>query len=222
MANLVEREGEQIQAYVGKKAERILEDHGFTTDGSLTDQEKARSSIEGSDVMLDHKVLSHVIEELNRGQEKEKQIELSELNETFEDPNAVKANISIDDVCCKKQKVSGRKKGSLPKEKREMVYNTVAHIQNKDSKTYTLNTSTISQMMIVVLAFRLSILPGESGRPFRYQLQVKCAYEDYIDYDIHRLVSSWFSFDYFFLQQNHLKRVWVKIERKREFLVSNF
>src|SRR6266480_3664712 len=153
MANLVEREGEQIQAYVGKKAERILEDHGFTTDGSLTDQEKARSSIEGSDVTLDHKVLSHVIEELNRGQEKEKQIELSELNETFEDPNAVKANISIDDVCCKKQKVSGRKKGSLPKEKREMVYNTVAHIQNKDSKTYTLNTSTISQMMTEVLAW---------------------------------------------------------------------
>jgi len=156
MANLVEREGEQIQAYVGKKAERILEDHGFTADGSLTDQEKARSSIEGSDVTLDHKVLSHMIEELNRGQEKEKQIELSELNETFEDPNAVKANISIDDVCCKKQKVSGRKRGSLPKEKREMVYNTVAHIQNKESKTYTLNTSTISQMMIVVLAFLLS------------------------------------------------------------------
>src|SRR5947207_11713051 len=37
-----------------------------------------------------------------------------------------------------------------------MVYNTVAHIQNKESKTYTLNTSTISQMMIVVLAFLLS------------------------------------------------------------------
>jgi len=37
-----------------------------------------------------------------------------------------------------------------------MVYNTVAHIQNKESKTYTLNTSTIQQMMISMLAFLLS------------------------------------------------------------------
>jgi len=156
MANLVEREGEQIQAQVGKKAECILEDHGFTTDGLLTDQEKAFKSIECSDVPLDHKVVCHMIEELNRGQAKEKHIEFCQLHETFEDPNAIKANISIDDVCCKKQKASGRKQGSPPKEKREMVYNTVAHIQNKELKAYTLNTSTIQQMMITVLAFLLS------------------------------------------------------------------
>ncbi len=96
------------------------------------------------------------IEELNRGQEEEKYIDISELHETFEDPNSVKANISIDDVCCKKQKASGRKNGSPPKEKREMVYNTVVHIQDKASKTYTLNTSNIAQMMIIVLAFLVS------------------------------------------------------------------
>ncbi len=156
MANLVEREGEQIQAHVCKKAERILEDHGFTADGSLTDPQKARSSIECSDATLDHEVVSGMIEELNRGQKKEKQIDMSELHETFEDPSAIKANISIDDVCCKKQKAEGRKKGSSPKEKREMVNNTVVHIQNKESKTYTLNTPTISQMMTVMLAFLLS------------------------------------------------------------------
>lgn len=156
MANLVEREGERIQAQIEKKAECILEDHGFTTDGLPTSQQKARSAIDRSDATLDHEVIGHMIEELNRGQEKEKHIELSELRETFEDPNAVKANISIDDVCCKKQKAFGRKRGSPPKEKREMVYNTVAHIQNKESKTYTLNTSTVSQMMITVLAFLLS------------------------------------------------------------------
>jgi len=37
-----------------------------------------------------------------------------------------------------------------------MVYNTVAHIQSKESKVYTLNTSTIQQMVIIVLAFLLS------------------------------------------------------------------
>ena len=156
MANLVEREGEQIQAHVEKKAERILDDHGFNTNGSLRDQEKAFKSIDRSDATLDHEVVFHMIEELNRGQEKEKHIELSELHETFEDPHAVKANISIDDVCCKKQKVSGRKKGSLPKEKREMVYNTVAHVQDKASKTYTMNAPSISQMMIIMLAFLMS------------------------------------------------------------------
>jgi hypothetical protein len=153
MTNLAQREGELIQAHVWKKAERILEDHGFNTDGLLTDQGKAFKSIECSEATLDNEVVSHMIEELNRGQAKEKQIEFCQLHETFEDPRAVKANISIDDVCCKKQKASGRKKGSLPKEKREMVYNTVAHIQDKDSKTYTLNTPTIPQMMMIVLAF---------------------------------------------------------------------
>jgi hypothetical protein len=97
-----------------------------------------------------------MIKDLNRGQEKEKHIDFSELHEIFEDPNTVKANISIDDVCCKKQKASGRKRGSAPKDKREMVSNTVAHIQKKESQAYTLNTPTIQQMMIVVLAFLLS------------------------------------------------------------------
>jgi hypothetical protein len=156
IANLVEREGKQIQAHVGKKAERIFQEHGFNTAGSVVDQQQASSSIQCSDVTFDQEVVSLMIEELNRGQEKEKHIELSELHETFEDPCAVKANISIDDVCCKRQKASDRKRGSAPKEKREMVYNTVAHIQNKESKAYTLNTSTISQMMTIILAFLLS------------------------------------------------------------------
>jgi hypothetical protein len=156
MANLVEREGEQIQASVEKKAERILENHGFNTNGSITDPKKVVESIKEEGVMLAQEKVYQMIEELNRGQEEEKHIDMEDVHETFEDPSAIKANISVDDVCCKKQKGSGRKKGSLPKEKREMVYNTVAHIQDKESKTYTLNTSTVSQMMTIVLAFLLS------------------------------------------------------------------
>jgi hypothetical protein len=55
MANLVEREGEHI-----------LEDHGFTTNGSIIDQQKVRSAIDRQD----NEVVSHMIEEFNRGQEK--------------------------------------------------------------------------------------------------------------------------------------------------------
>src|SRR5258708_34771133 len=97
-----------------------------------------------------------MIEEMKRGKEKKKHIDVEDVNEMFEDPSEMKANISIDGVCCKKQKAEGRKKGSPAKEKREMVNNTVAHIQNKEAKTYTLNTSTVSPMMTIVLAFLLS------------------------------------------------------------------
>jgi len=156
IANLVEREGEQIQSQVEKKAEQILDGHGFNTAGLLTDQEKARDWLECTEVLLEPSVISQAIEELNSGQPKAKQIDQAELHESFEDPTTIKANISIDDVCCKKQKAEGRKKGSPPKEKREMVNNTVVHIQNKESKTYTLNTPNVAQMMPIVLAFLLS------------------------------------------------------------------
>jgi hypothetical protein len=107
MANLVEREGEQIQACLENKAECVLEDHGFHTDGSIKSQKKVFESINEEEVRLSQEKVCQMIEELNRGQEKEKQIDLSELHESFEDPSAVKANISIDDVCCKKQKAEG-------------------------------------------------------------------------------------------------------------------
>jgi hypothetical protein len=156
IANLVEREGEQIQASLGNKSKQILEDHGLTPDGVIRDQEKAFGLRKKGEILLEREKVSQAIEELNRGKEKEKHITMSELHETFEDPGAIKATISVDDVCCKKQKAEGRKKGSLPKEKREMVNTTVAHIQKKEAKTYTLNTPTISQMMPIMLAFLLS------------------------------------------------------------------
>ncbi len=110
IANLVEREGKQMQAALEKKGERILEGHGWTSDGLLRDQEKASLSIKEEQVLLDQEKISRAREDLNRGQEKEKLISISELHETFEDLDTIKANISIDDVCCKKQKAEGRKK----------------------------------------------------------------------------------------------------------------
>src|SRR5207237_2969120 len=52
MANLVEREGEQIAASIEKKAERVLEDHGFNTNGSIKCQKKAFELINKEEVML--------------------------------------------------------------------------------------------------------------------------------------------------------------------------
>jgi hypothetical protein len=156
MANLAEREGEQIQTCLENKSGQILDDHGWTPGGTIGDEEKASRSIKEEDILLEQDKISQAIEELNRGQKEERHISIEELHETFEDQREIKANISIDDVVCKKQKAEGRKKGSPSKEKREMVNNTVVHIQNKEVKTYTLNTSNVAQMMPIVLAFLLS------------------------------------------------------------------
>ena len=155
IANVVEREGELIQEHLRTKSERILKSNGFDTDGKPLALEKAFEP-PTADAFLPQEMVCQMIEELNEGKGEEQQIQFVSLHETFENPEKVKANISLDDVCCKKQKAEGRKKGSPSKATREMVNNTVAHIQSGASQTYTLNTSNITHMMIVVLAFLLN------------------------------------------------------------------
>jgi hypothetical protein len=152
IANMVEREGESIQDHLKGRAEQILTCNGFSTDGKLVEK---TFETRAEEAVLPQETIYIMIEELNAGNPKERHIDLCQLHETFEDPTQVKANISLDEVCCKKQKAEGRRKGLPPKEKREMVNNTVAHIQNGSAKIYTLNTYTITQMMIIVLAFLL-------------------------------------------------------------------
>jgi len=152
IANLVEREGVSVQDHLQEKAEQILTCNGFNTDGKILEK---KFELRVEDVVLPQATVCTMAEELNAGNPKERHIDLCLLHETFEDPTQVKANISLDDVCCKKQKAEGRRKGSPPKEKREMVNNTVAHLQNGSNKTYTLNTYNIMQMMKFVLAFLL-------------------------------------------------------------------
>jgi hypothetical protein len=161
LANMVEREGALIQEYIDKKAEDILKSHGFNAEGKLIDNNKGLSSISddssvSNDNCIAEDTVCKMIEELNIGKEKEIQIELGELHETFENPEKVKANISIDDVLSKKQKESGRKKGSEAKEKKQFVKNTVAHIQSGENDTYILNAASLKQMMTLVLAFLLN------------------------------------------------------------------
>ena len=78
--------GSRLHAYLETKAERILEDHGFIHDGSIKSQKKVFESINKGGGQLCTEKVCQMIEELNGGQEKEKQIDLSELHETFEDP----------------------------------------------------------------------------------------------------------------------------------------
>jgi len=82
LANLVEREAEQIQASIVKKAEGILEASGFHPNGAIKSQKKVFEVISKEEVSLPREKVCHMIEELNGGQEKEKQIDLEELHET--------------------------------------------------------------------------------------------------------------------------------------------
>jgi len=117
IANMIEREGEFIQEYLGEKADRVIQEvfSSFrreylaiekkpknTEINYFYDNKELGSEIERSSITADE--IIKAIEDLNAGKEKELQIDLSELHETFEDPEYTKANISLDDVLSKKQK----------------------------------------------------------------------------------------------------------------------
>jgi hypothetical protein len=155
LANLVEREGEAIATCIEKKAKTILKCHNFTDEGMCTG-DTSRYSLLADESVLSKERVSQAGKELNDMLPKERQLDVERLQGAFEDPTQVKALISVDDVLCKKQKASGRKKGSLPPKKKERVKTTVAHIQSGKGETYTVSTATIAQMMIVLIAFLLS------------------------------------------------------------------
>lgn len=104
--------------------------------------------------LIEEEAIKKAIEEIHR--EKGVKIDLSELQETFEDPKHIKANISVDDVLAKKQKESNREKDAPGKEKREFVKNTVAHLQNGKQEKYILHAVNLDKLLILMLAFLLS------------------------------------------------------------------
>lgn len=164
IANIVEREGEAIQACVETQAKEILKRHSFTAQGVPMGEKKACRLLAQESVLCQESVYK-AAKELNDALEKERQIDVEAIQNTCEHPASVLAKLSVDDVLCKKQKESGRKKGSPPKTKQERVKNTVAHIQSGKGNNYTLTTANVTHMMIVVLAFLLNnellLLPGQ-------------------------------------------------------------
>ena len=155
LANVVEREGEQIQKHLQGRAADILKSHDFSPDGKPLALAQEAFAPPASEAFLPQETVRSKLDELNAGKGQGQQLAFASLHETFEDPSQVKANISLDEVCCKKQKAEGRKKGSAPKVSREMVNNTVAHLQSGAGSTSTLNTASLSPMMLFVLAFLL-------------------------------------------------------------------
>lgn len=152
LANLVEREGEAIIGCIETKAQAILHSHDFTSAGQPKGETNAYRQMTEASVLSPESV-EKAAKEVNEMLAQDRQIDAEGWRSMCENPAAVKAFICVDDVLCKKQKESGRKKGSISPKKKERVKNTVAHIQSGKGETYTLTTPTISRMMTVLLAF---------------------------------------------------------------------
>jgi hypothetical protein len=103
--------------------------------------------------MLSQDKIEGVIDEYNRGKEKDRQIDETQVHEVFiEDEHCI--NISVDDVGTVEQKETGRMKNPPHKENKHYVKNTVVHIQQGLGK-YILDGLGIRNMLIVLTAFLL-------------------------------------------------------------------
>ena len=155
LEDTVVREGAKITDYMEAKAKQIFTLNHFD---EKTGKPKASHTIERAvDSSEIHTVsadeVNKVIEEYNEGKEKERQIDVTQVHEVFEDP-AHCVNISVDDVGVTQQKETGRSKDSEPKESKHYVKTTVIHIQQGLSK-YILDGLGIRKTVILLMSFLL-------------------------------------------------------------------
>lgn len=155
LSDSVEREGNKIINYIDEKAAKVLEENNFHP-GKGTPLDEKNIEIEKSNPTIStipHERIEQIIDEYNFGKEKEIQIDVTSIKETFvEDKYCV--NISIDDVGTVEQKKTGRMKNPPPKDCRHYVKNTVIHIQHGFGK-YILDGLGISKMLTILTAFLL-------------------------------------------------------------------
>ncbi len=156
IANIIEKEGNQIAECIENKVTDILKSNGFNKNGTIKDKDILAADENAKNHFISEDNVISAVESYNDGKAKELQIELTELHESFEDPESC-INASVDDVGAKKQKESGRSKYSGHKQKgtRQFVKNTVMHIQNTKN-SYIINTPSILRNLKWLIAFLLN------------------------------------------------------------------
>lgn len=156
IANIIEKEGNQIAECIENKVTDILTDNGFNKNGTIKDKDILANDDNTKNHFISEDNIIKAVENYNDGKTKELQIELTELHESFENPE-LSVNSSIDDVGAKKQKKSGRSRYSEHKQKgtRQYVKNTVLHIQNFKN-SYIINTPSIISTLKWLIAFLLN------------------------------------------------------------------
>lgn len=155
LSDAVEREGKKIIDYIDLKAEQVLRENSFDTKtGSPLDMDHISGNIINPEIpMISQDKINKVIDEYNTGKDKDRQIDETQIHETFvTDEHCI--NISVDDVGTVEQKETGRMKNPPHKETRHYVKNTVIHIQQGLGK-YVLDGLGIRKMLAILTAFLL-------------------------------------------------------------------
>jgi len=154
IANIIEREGSEIQQYIDSKTDIILEQSGvvITESGAIVPDEI--KSLKRDIKYIDQQIVAKEIENYNVDKPRGLQIDISEIHESFECPDTSATNISIDDVQVKKQKETDRSPNARRKKHKEYAKNTVTHIQKGDNK-YTLNGPNIPKTLKFLLGFMI-------------------------------------------------------------------
>jgi hypothetical protein len=140
LRNSVEREGMAMQRQKEALAEKALRDNGFTADAKPAQPDK---------FVKDEQ--KHIAEETVQMAAEARGIEVFEVAE-YEDP-ATAANISIDDVCVKRQ--GEMRPRDAEKEQPKRVNNTVVHVQQGD-RSYLLNAESVPGAIRILIGLLLN------------------------------------------------------------------
>jgi hypothetical protein len=152
IANMIEKEGIEINKHIEAKASKVFEENNiiYNSNGIL-EIPLTSDNMPKVDYIRDEKVFE-TIDKYNQNKPRDFQIEISELHESFENPVTSCINISIDDVQSKKQKETRKENNSESKKEKSWVKNTVVHIQKKQS-AYIYNSGNITQAFKWLVAF---------------------------------------------------------------------
>jgi len=143
-----EGEGQHIMAYLEQQATTILQEYGYTPQGTPTEA-AAEHSLQTL-VRLPPEQVTSAIQACVP--EPGWLAEMQNNPVSYEDP-AHSASVSLDDVCVKRQKAS-RKASEEAAEEHKRVYHTIAHIAHA-GKSYLIHGQGVANVLRLVLAFLL-------------------------------------------------------------------
>ncbi len=146
------KEGSELIDYFEKKSKYVLKKHRFSEDGSYKGDPDNFNSVKS--VLLPEQTVKQAASRLDC---EYPATEILDNPVCMEDPSE-STNISIDDVCTKKQREKRRKEipdSSEEKPKRKYVHDTVVRIE-KDNKRYSLVGDGIKTTILYLIAFLLS------------------------------------------------------------------
>jgi hypothetical protein len=152
LASIVEDEGQNSQTALEELALQVFETHNFSKEGVPTEDGEF-DELSPTEVSFSHHDINAAIRQYNQDKKDAFQIDVDAAKQLYEQP-ANTVNVSIDDVGVKKQKETGRSVSKLPKESREYVQNTIAHIEKEDRR-YILNGTSTGHVLQLLIAFLL-------------------------------------------------------------------